>query len=73
MRKEMVDEKGLDAEVADRIGTYVKLRGSVELLDQLSSDQVLTSVKDARTGLEEMRVLLHYCQLFGVLDNVRET
>ena len=67
----MVEEKGLDAEVADKIGLYVKLNGSIELLDQLCSDQLLTSVKDAQVGLEEMKVLLKYSKLFGVLDNVR--
>lgn len=66
-----MEEKGVDAEVADRIGAYVKLHGSTELLDQLCSDQVLTSVTDAREGLEEMKVLFQYCKLFGVLENVR--
>ncbi len=27
VRKEMTEEKGLDGEVADRIGEYVKLKG----------------------------------------------
>ena len=71
VRKEMVDEKGLSGDVADRIGHYVKLHGVTDLLDKLTSDQVLNAVKDAKTGLEEMRLLLRYCELFGVLDKVR--
>ena len=39
VRREMTDEKGLDAAVADRIGEYVKLKGAgvpsrAELTDQ---------------------------------------
>ena len=66
----MVDEKGLAPEVADRIESYVKLSGGKKLLDMLLADQTLTAVKDAATGLDEMKLLLDYCELFGVLDNV---
>ena len=66
----MVDEKGLQEDVADRIGEYVKLCGGKELLEQLLADQKLTAIKDATTGLEGMRLLLHYCELYGVLDKV---
>ena len=66
----MVEEKGLQEEVADRIGEYVKLHGGKELLEQLLADQRLTAIKDAVTGLEGMRLLLHYCELYGVLDKV---
>lgn len=69
MKKEMI-EKGLSENVADRIGQYVKLRGSDDLLEKLASDQTLTAVKDAKVGLDEMRLLLRYCKLFGVLDKV---
>ena len=67
----MVEERGLTEEVADKVGNYVKLRGGgFELLEELCADQVLTAVKDAKTGLDEMRVLLGYCKLFGVMDKV---
>ena len=72
VKKEMVEEKGLDVAVADKIGVYVKLHGRTELLDQLCADQLLTSAPDAKVGLEEMTVLLKYCKLFGILDNVSE-
>ena len=70
VRKEMVEEKGLQEEVADRIGEYVKLHGGKELLEQLLADPKLTAVKDAKAGLEGMRLLLGYCELYGVLDRV---
>ena len=69
----MVDEKGLQEDVADRIGEYVKLHGGKELLERLLADQKLTAIKDATTGLEGMRLLLHYCELYGVLDRVTFT
>lgn len=68
----MVEEKGLAVEVADRIGHYVKLHGGMELLDQLASEQNLVDVKEAKVGLDEMRILLRFCELFGVLDKVRQ-
>ena len=67
----MVGEKGLSGEVADRIGEYVKLHGRRDLLDRLGKDGCLTAAKDARDGLEDMKLLLEYCDLFGVLCNVR--
>ena len=69
----MVEEKGLQEDVADRIGEYVKLHGGKELLEQLIADQKLTSVKDAQVGLEGMKLLLIYCELYGVLDKVSFT
>ncbi len=68
----MVVEKGLAGDVADKIGGYVKLQGSMDLVEKLSTDRALMDVKDAQAGLQEMKVLLRYCQLYGVLDNVRE-
>lgn len=66
----MVKEKGLAEDVADRIGFYVKKHGGKELVEELSADTKLVSVENAKRGLEDMRLLLHYCELFGVLDKV---
>ena len=63
----------MQEDVADRIGEYVKLHGGKELLEWLLADQKLTVIKDATTGLEGMRLLLHYCELYGVLDKVTFT
>lgn len=53
------------------IGEYVKMHGRVELLDQLEKDQRLVSQPDAKAGLEEMRLLLHFCSMLGITDRVR--
>ena len=66
----MVAEKGLTEVVADRIGSYVKLQGGPELVAQLEEDAGLMKVPAARQGLEDMKLLLKYCELFGVLDKV---
>ncbi|KAJ3018772.1 Cytoplasmic and mitochondrial histidine tRNA synthetase [Thoreauomyces humboldtii] len=70
VRKEMVEEKGLDGAVADRIGEYVKLKGSKELCDKLDADAQLTANSNAKEGIAEMRTLLRYLEVFNVLPNV---
>ena len=66
----MVEEKGIEETVANKIGEYVKLNGRFELLEKLMSDQRLTAVTSSMAGLEDMKLLLQYCELFGVLDKV---
>lgn len=66
----MIDEKGLSSEAADRIGEYVRLNGSVELVEKLLTDSKLTGNKPAVDGLEAIKLILQYCKLFGVLDKV---
>lgn len=62
----MIDEKGLDEATADRIGEYVRLSGSLDLVDQLLADEKLKNVKSAVEGLEGIKLLLKYCNLFKV-------
>ncbi|KAJ3210635.1 hypothetical protein HDU83_001166 [Entophlyctis luteolus] len=66
VKKEMVEEKGLDEEVADRIENYVKLVGSVEICDILANDAAFKTSKRAMEGVEDMRLLFKYLELFGV-------
>ena len=70
VRKEMVDDKGLDGAVADQIETYVMKKGGRDLLDSLLKDENLTSNASAKTGLEEMGLLMDYLEAFGVLDRI---
>lgn len=66
VRKEMMEEKGLDAVSADKIGNFVRLNGSVELAEKLLQDPQLKAVKSAVEGLEAIKLLLHYCKIFKV-------
>ncbi|GAA5995492.1 hypothetical protein JCM5350_006012, partial [Sporobolomyces pararoseus] len=66
VRKEMTEEKGLDGEVADRIGEYVKLKGGPELVDRLRQDEKLVGHKAAKEGIEDMALLFKYLDIFNV-------
>ena len=70
VRKEMVDDKGLDGEVADRIEKYVMNKGSRELLETLLKDETLNANVTAKAGLEDMALMMDYLEAFGVLDKV---
>jgi len=69
VRKEMVDEKGLSEDAADRIGEYVQMSGSQELVDKLLATKLGES-SSARAGLEDMRLLLSYCRLYSCQEVV---
>lgn len=69
VRKEMVEEKQLNEDAADRIGKYVRMSGGVELVDELLASE-LGSNKSAKAGLEGMKLFLQYCKLFGCSDVV---
>jgi len=69
VRKEMVEEKGLDADAADRIGGYVRMSGGLELVDKLLESD-LGKNKTAKQGLEDMKLLLRYCDIYNCGSNV---
>lgn len=68
VRREMVEEKGLSPEQADKIGEYVQLNGGIDLVDKLLEDEKLKAVPSAIKGLEGMKLLLHYCNIMGLKD-----
>ena len=71
VRKEMVEDKGLDPVVADKIEKYVKLSGSVELCDTLCADELLGKNASVMEGVAEIRSLLKYLGIMGVLPQVK--
>ncbi|XP_060064786.1 histidine--tRNA ligase, cytoplasmic-like isoform X1 [Ylistrum balloti] len=70
VRTEMIEEKKLDPAAADKIGMYVKLQGSQDLIDKLMQDDAIKSQKSAVEGLQDISLLLKYCELFGIADHV---
>ncbi|XP_026326967.1 histidine--tRNA ligase, cytoplasmic isoform X3 [Hyposmocoma kahamanoa] len=70
VRTEMINEKGISPEAADRIGKYVRLNGGSELADKLLKDEQLSKIKAAIEGLEGIKLLLNYCELFGIEDKI---
>lgn len=70
VRKEMVEDKGLDGAVADKIETYVMQKGARDLLEKLLKDETLTANASAKAGLGDMALLMEYLDAFGVLDKI---
>ena len=66
----MIEEKRLPIDVTDLIGGYVKLHGGKDLVDRLSHDDKLCSQTTFKSGLDELKLLLEYCEVMGVLDKV---
>ena len=70
VRREMVEEKGLQEEVADRIWGFVQRKGGRDVLKYLQGDDHLKSNESMVRGMEEMDLLFTYLEAFGVLDKV---
>ena len=71
VKKEMVEEKGLAEEVADRIGGYVRNAGTIsETLNLLQSKVELLSNDQIKNGLNDMTLLASYAEAFGISDKI---
>lgn len=71
VKKEMVEEKGIAEDVADRIGEYVQRRGTVsEILEVLTSDKALEDNERLQAGIQDMKLLLTYLEAMDVVDKV---
>ncbi|KAF5019026.1 hypothetical protein F66182_8976 [Fusarium sp. NRRL 66182] len=70
VRKEMTEEKGLDGEVADRIGEWVVLKGKQDLLQKLQSTESLAANESMKKGMDDMALLFEYLEAFECLDRV---
>ena len=70
VRREMTEEKGLDGEVADRIGEFVTKKGGRDLLELLQKDEKLSANESAKAGLSDIGLLFTYLDTFGVLDRI---
>lgn len=67
VKKEMTVEKGQTDEVADRIGEFVKVSGSIrETLQFLQGAELLASNESAQAGIAEMAVLADYVEALGI-------
>lgn len=70
VKNEMVNEKELSVDIANKIGTYVQMNGTDELVTALFKDELLTKSKMAVLGLEAMKLFFEYIKVFGVEDLV---
>lgn len=69
VRREMVDEKGLPEDVADRVGAYVRMHGTERLVDELAADPALAGHAAAARGLQAMRLFFEYARQLGLGDD----
>lgn len=70
VRKEMVDQKGLDPKTADKIGEYVIQKGQKDLLCKLMADKKMIENESAMAGMKDLGLLFDYLDAFNVMDNV---
>ncbi|KAF2794887.1 histidyl-tRNA synthetase [Melanomma pulvis-pyrius CBS 109.77] len=70
VRREMVDEKGLDPAIADKIWEYVQLKGGREIVTQLQEKPEVIANESAKQGLEDMALLCDYLHIFDVLPQL---
>lgn len=70
VRREMTEDKGLAADVADRIGEWVVHRGKRELLAKLRADEKLAANESMKQGMDDLDLLFTYLEYFGCLDQV---
>lgn len=70
VKNEMVGEKGLPPEAADRIGEYVQMNGGLEMIEQMLQDPLLSQNKLSLDGLNDMKTLFEYLALYGVTSQI---
>lgn len=71
VRREMTVEKGQPEDVADRIGEFVKVAGSVrDTLAYLQAAPLLADNASAQTGIAEMTQLADYVDALGISANL---
>lgn len=70
IRREMIEEKCLSESIADKIGEYIQFFGQEELIERLLQDDFLNKIPSILKGLEDLKRLLHYCNLLGIKDKV---
>lgn len=74
VREEMVEEKGLDPEAADRIQPFVELHGSpLELLRRLTEaekERWFGENEDAVAALRDLGLLFRYLDALGWMDRI---
>lgn len=67
VRREMVDEKGLDQAVADQVGAYVQHRGDIpSIVARLRADERLIANPNIQQGVQDMELLASFLEAFDV-------
>ena len=71
VKKEMIEEKGLSPEVADRIGEFVLFNGKpMELWNKLISENIFGSHAKAVEAMAELQILFNYLSALDCIDYI---
>ncbi|KAI4860304.1 histidyl-tRNA synthetase [Hypoxylon rubiginosum] len=71
VKKEMVEQKGLSEEVADKIGQYVLNKGTIdEMIQFIRSDAGLSANDEIKAGLADMDLLSSYSKELNTFDKI---
>ncbi|KAL8752910.1 MAG: hypothetical protein Q9199_005413 [Rusavskia elegans] len=71
VKKEMVEEKGLQEDVANKIWEFVQRKGGSEILETLRNNEELLANESMKRGVEDMGLLFEYLESFGIMDKVQ--
>lgn len=71
VRREMVEEKGLPGESADKIGTFISKNGTIELVRQLLQEGELMTEATAKKGLQDMLQFCELCEVMNISNRVK--
>jgi histidyl-tRNA synthetase len=66
----MTVEKGLDEDVADKIGKWVVHSGKRDLLERMQKDEELSANPRMQEGLADIDLLFTYLENFDAMDSV---
>ncbi|OTA61426.1 putative histidyl-tRNA synthetase [Hypoxylon sp. EC38] len=71
VKKEMVEQKGLPEEVADKIGQYVLNKGTLdEMIQFIKSDPALFANDEIKAGIADMELLTSYSKELNTFDKI---
>jgi histidyl-tRNA synthetase len=69
VKKEM-ETKGLDTQVADKIGHWVQRKGGDDIIEFLKTDETLSKNEDVCKGVQDMEKLFEYLDAFGARKRI---
>lgn len=65
-----METKGLEAEIADKIGHWVQRKGGDDIIQFLKTDEALSKSEDVQKGVQDMEQLFSYLDAFGAREHV---
>jgi len=69
VREEMILEKGISAEAADKIYEYLKLKGPImDVYNSLAADEFLKNNETAKAALEDFKLMVELLKAYGWLE-----